>query len=356
MIKILLVEDSPVAMTVLKRMVDETPNMQVVGTARTGVDAMQLIPKFKPDVICTDLHMPKMDGLELTIEVMEKFPTPILIVSASVQKEDTQQVFQLLNAGAVDVFPKPTAGLASEYEAVKLRLMEKIRVISGVKVFTKRQHHKQVLVSKSPNSVSTANLTPSAYKPDIDAKIRVLAIGTSTGGPQALQELFSTFPPFIPVPVLCVQHISQGFLSGFVDWFNQNCPLPVEIAVNGEMPRPSVVYLPPDKQHMEIDRTGRFFCHQSPNVDGHCPSVTVLFNSVAKYYGKHAIAVLLTGMGRDGASGLLSIAQKNGFTIAQDEASSVVFGMPHEAIKLGAAHKVLSISEIAPVILQRLKA
>lgn len=354
MIKVLLVEDSPVAMTLLKRMVDETPDMQVVGTARTGVDAMALIPKTKPNVICADLHMPKMDGLELTIEVMDKFPTPILIISASVQKEDTQQVFQLLNAGAVDVFPKPTAGLSSEYETTKARLIEKIRVVSGVKVFTKKRHDKPRLISRDITH-SPDSFPPAAFKPDIDAIIKVLAIGTSTGGPQALQEFFSTFPPFLPVPVLCVQHISKGFLQGFVEWFRQNCPLPVEIAQHQEMPKPGVVYLPPDKQHLEIDRSGRFYCHESANVDGHCPSVTVLFNSVAKFYGKHTIAVLMTGMGRDGASGLLEIARKNGFTIAQDEATSIVFGMPHEAIKLGAANKVLPIQEIAPVVLQRLK-
>ncbi|MGK7945896.1 MAG: chemotaxis-specific protein-glutamate methyltransferase CheB [Microcystaceae cyanobacterium] len=354
MIKVLIVEDSPVAMTLLKRMVNETPDLQVVGTARTGVDAMDLIPKTKPNIICSDLYMPKMDGLELTMEVMSKFPTPILIISSSVQKKDTQQVFQLLNAGAVDVFPKPTAGLSSEYDATKARLIEKIRIVSGVKVFTKRRREKQPLVSQGVAN-SPTRFPPVAFKPDIDASIKVLAVGTSTGGPQALQELFSTFPPFIPVPVLCVQHISKGFLDGFVEWFNQSCPLPVEIAKHQEMPKPGVVYLPPDKQHLEIDRSGRFNCYISANVDGHCPSVTVLFNSVAKFYGRHAIAVLMTGMGRDGASGLLEIARKNGFTIAQDESTSVVFGMAHEAIKLGAANKILPIQEIAPVVLQRLK-
>ena len=353
MITILLVEDSPVAVTVLKRMIGETSDLAVVGTARTGVEAMELIPKLRPQVICTDLHMPKMDGLELTRQIMAQYPTPILVISASVQAEDTKEVFQLLNAGAVDVFPKPPAGLANDYETVKTKLTEKIRVLSGVKVFTKTGHLPSPRPSKQYSPLVPSSYPPPAFKPDLSATIKVIALGASTGGPQALQEVLSVFPLHLPVPILCVQHISQGFLQGFVDWLDANCPIPVQIAQHKEMPKPGVVYLPPDKEHLEIDAGGRFLCSKTASVDGHCPSVTVLFNSVAKYYGRHSIAALLSGMGRDGASGLLAIARHGSYTIAQNEESCVVFGMPQEAIKLGAAHQILPLTEIGPRILAR---
>ncbi|MFM7578772.1 MAG: CheB methylesterase domain-containing protein, partial [Microcystaceae cyanobacterium] len=158
-------------------------------------------------------------------------------------------------------------------------------------------------------------------------------MGASTGGPQALQEIFSVFPKHLPVPILCVQHISQGFLSGFIAWLNDSCAIDIQIAKTGEKPQAGTVYFPPDRQHLRLDSQGRFICLEGPPVDSHCPSVTVLFQSVAQRFGSGAVGILLTGMGRDGASGLLELRNKGGYTIAQDEASSIVFGMPQEAIK-----------------------
>lgn len=348
-IKVLLVEDSPLAVTILKRMISTAPDMQVVGTARTGIDALEMIGKLKPDVICTDLLMPKMNGLELTQTVMEKSPKPILVISAAVQDEDKNNVFQLLDAGAVDVFAKPRSGQIEEYEMLTDKLLTKIRVLSGVKVFTKRNKGATLNIKgdkatvKPPIPVSTAPL-PKTFK--------VIAIAASTGGPQAFQEILSHLPANFPLPILCVQHISTNFLAGFLDWLRQSCKLPILVAKTGDSPQRGVIYFPPERHHLQLDAQGRFYCADGPLVDGHCPSATVLFQTVARNYGASALGILLSGMGKDGAMGLLSLKQKGGFTIAQNEETSVVFGMPQEAIKLGAAKLVLGLPDIGPKIVE----
>ena len=182
-----------------------------------------------------------------------------------------------------------------------------------------------------------------------------MAIGASTGGPQALYAIISKLPANFPVPVICVQHISEGFLQGLVKWLACESKMQVKIAGLGELPQAGIVYLPPEKRHLELDSHGRFIYSQADKFPGHCPSITVTFKSVAKFYGRTAASVLLTGMGRDGAEGMLAIAQLGGLTIAQDQATCVVFGMPKEAIALGAAQYVLPVSAIAPLLLAKLK-
>lgn len=369
-IRVLLVEDSPVAIVILKRLLATAPDIEVVGVAQNGLEALELIPQLKPAVVCTDLHMPKMSGLELIRRIMAEHPRPILVISASVQEEDTGNVFELLEAGALDIFPKPRTGLPAEYEQAKIGLINRIRVLSGVSVFTQHSH--------KPTSLKPASSTPAVTKPsalpidpekkrmspassvfasrsvlDIRAP-RMVAIGSSTGGPQALHTILKQLPANFPVPILCVQHISEGFLQGLVDWLGTETALPIKIAQAGEVPQPGRVYFPPERRHLQLDNQGRFLLSNSPPVSGHCPSVTVLFQAVAAYYRQSAVGILLTGMGRDGAEGLLAIAQAGGTTIAQNEQSCIVFGMPKEAIALGAAQQVLPLTEIAPTLLTRI--
>jgi len=340
---VLLVEDSPVALEILERLLSSSPDIQVVGKARNGQEALALIPKVQPKVICTDLHMKGMDGLEFTKQVMANDPRPILVISTSVQKEDIHTIFELLQAGAVDVFPKPSTGLASDYEQVKRDLIGKIRILSGVTVFTKRQ--------QPPTKAIEVN-TPTAFT-NITRSMRVVAIGASTGGPQAVHKILAQLPADFPLPIICTQHISQGFLQGLVDWLAAECKVKVKIAQVGESPLPGTVYFAPDKSHLELDAQGKFIYSSSLPVDGHCPSITVTFKSIAKFYGRAAAGVLLTGMGRDGAEGMRAIAQVGGLTVAQDEKTCVVFGMPKEAIALHAVQHVLPIQEIAPVLLRK---
>lgn len=347
-IRVLLVEDSRISLTILKRILNSSPQIEVVGEARTGLEALPLIPQVEPDVICTDLHMPQMDGLEFTYEVMALYPRPILVISASVQEDDPHHVFQLLDAGAVDIFPKPRAGLLMDDDSLKQELINKVKILSGVKVLTKKR--------KSPSSLKRLEAGKffdfsfnSYFKP------KVIVIGASTGGPQALQELFSHLPPDFPIPIICIQHICFGFLHGLIDWLATSCSLPIEIAKPGNIPKPSTIYFPPEQQHLALDDQGRFICSDLPPLEGHRPSATVTFKSVAQFYGKATVGILLTGMGRDGALGMQAIAQSGGFTIAQDEATSVIFGMPKEAIDLGAAKVVLPIQAIAPTLLELLQ-
>ncbi|WP_254565812.1 chemotaxis-specific protein-glutamate methyltransferase CheB [Oscillatoria sp. HE19RPO] len=390
-IRVLLVEDSPVALMIFKRLLGSTPEIEIVGTAGTGIEGLELIPKVHPHVICTDLHMPKMDGLEFTKEVMAKFPCPILVVSSSVQAEDTHTVFNLLKAGAVDVFPKPRQGVMGNFEAIRHELISKIKVLSGVTVFTlhrrgainretqrvspgvvpprtpgkvlipeQKRVEPVIQTVKIPLSHTPTPRYPSApVSPDVTGTgsfrgVKIVAIGASTGGPQALHTILSQLPPKFPVPVICVQHISEGFLKGLVDWLGSECHLPVKIAPAGERPEPSIIYFPPEQKHLEFDNQGRFLYSSMEPVSGHRPSVTVTFNAVAKFYRRAALGILLTGMGRDGADGMLELFKQGGITIAQNEASSVVFGMPREAIALSAAQYILPITEIAPMLLHRL--
>jgi two-component system, chemotaxis family, protein-glutamate methylesterase/glutaminase len=336
-IRVLLVDDSPLALMILQRMLAASPEIQVVGTAGNGREALALIPQLQPAVICTDLHMPVMDGLELTREVMLRFPRPILVLSVSVQQDDTRNIFRLLEAGAVDVCAKPRSGLLTDDGHGMQELIGKIKILSGVVVF--RKHRRASLPPASPGQAQPAVIGP--------AVVRMVAIGASTGGPQALQTILTELPPDFPVPILCVQHISDGFLQGLVNWLAAQCRLKVKIAQPGELALPGTIYFPQERTHLEIDDNGRLMSSLAPPLEGHRPSVTFTFQSMARSYGSAAVGILLTGMGRDGAEGMRAIAQVAGITIAQDEESCTVFGMPKQAIDLGAAQYILPAHDIA---------
>ena len=336
-IRVLLVDDSPIALHIMQRLLSASPGIQVVGTAANGKEALELLPELNPDVICTDLHMPVMDGLEFTRAVMNKYPRPILVVSVSVEP-DSSNIFQMLGAGAVDVYPKPRDILGADQDKLARELSSKIRILAGVHVF-----RRTATAKTTPPSLPHLKLTP-------HANVRIVAIGASTGGPQALREILSHLPVEFPVPVLCVQHIGGDFLTGLVAWLAEACPLPVRKAVQGEQPRAGMVYFAPEDTHLELDGSGRFSLTQAPPCDGHRPSATVTLRAAARRYGAGTVGVLLTGMGRDGAEGMAEIAAAGGVTIAQDEASSVVYGMPKAAVELGAALHVLPIEQIAQAL------
>lgn len=348
--RVLIVEDSLIAQAILKRLLNHPPQVEVVGVASTGLEALRKIAQTEPDVICTDLHMPQMNGLELTQEVMAHAPLPILVFSTSVQKEDTHTVFKLLEAGAVDVVPKPRIESPENYAELQQHLLHRIQVLAGVKVFTR----KPTRSSPSTHNRTVAKPALSTVQPLCPlTRPRIVAIGASTGGPNAFKTILSQLPSTLPVPILCVQHISAGFLSGLLDWLQPLCPLPIQIATVGDRPQPGQVYFAPEQFHLEIDRQGYFVHSARLPVDGHRPSVTVLFNSIAALYRASTLGILLTGMGQDGAEGLQAIHQAGGQTIAQNKASSVVFGMPQEAIALGAAQHILALETVAPMIIQQ---
>jgi len=340
-IRVFLVDDSPLALVILKRMLATSPDIEVVGTARNGREALAMFESTRPEVICTDYHMPDMDGLALIQQTMVDFPRPILVISSTIDPAAREKAFPLLAAGAVDVFPKPSA--ESPFEQTAQMLVHKIKILAGVIVISRRP----ALARATP-----AAPTPQANRPPSSRSVRIVAIGASTGGPQALQTILSALPANLPCPILCVQHISAGFLQGLVTWLDGQCRLRVKIAEAGELAVPGTVYFPEEGTHLEINRHGVLTPSTAPPVDGHRPSATATFRSVARSYGSQCLAVLLTGMGSDGADGLMAVSQSSGLTIAQDEQSCVVFGMPKKAIELGAAQHVLPTDEIAQFLVR----
>ncbi len=362
-IRVLLVEDSPIVLIVFKRLLATAAEIEVVGTAHNGKEALELLPALQPDVICADYHMPVMDGLEFTRRVMSQFPRPILVISTSVHpKENEHNVFRLLEAGAVDIFPKLVVGSDRDYESFRQVLINKIKVLAGVKVFTRYSTRPSVgkpggtplTRPAQPASGLLSGIHPSTpFSQSPLSPVRAIAIGASTGGPQALHTLLTQLPTDLAVPVFCVQHISEGFLQGLVNWLAAECRLPVKIAQAGALPLPGVIYFASERSHLEFGRQGQFIWTASAPVDGHCPSVTVMLRSAAQHYSSGLIGILLTGMGRDGATGMQDVALAGGITIAQDEQSSIVFGMPKEAIALGAVKHVLAINEM-PTALSKL--
>ncbi|MDD4881435.1 MAG: chemotaxis-specific protein-glutamate methyltransferase CheB [Gallionellaceae bacterium] len=341
-IRVLLVDDSLITLVILKRIISTAPEIEVVGTATNGKEALALIPALKPDVICTDLHMPVMDGLEFTREVMDRFPHPILVLSISVQKDQTSNIFQLLEAGAIDVMAKPRGNAEADYAVDQRELIGKIKVLAGVVALRKRRKEPHAMASPGMNGLPTIKGVPP----------RIIGVGASTGGPQAFEEVLSHLPGKLPVPLLCVQHISEGFMQGLVDWLAQKCAMKISIAESGLLPQPGTAYFPREGSHLLLDDQGRLECSNALPCNGHRPAIDITFKSLARHYGNGAVGVLLTGMGRDGVDGMVAIAQAGGVTIAQDEASSIIFGMPKEAIAAHAARFVLPLTKVAPTLVK----
>ncbi len=339
-IRVLLVDDSVLALVILRRILSSAPDIEVVGTAINGREALGLIPQLQPDVICTDLHMPVMDGLEFTKAVMERFPRPILVISVSVQGDQIDNIFQLIDAGAVDVMAKPTGGLASADGINAQELISKIRILAGVMGLHKR----------GTRGVASDGLSRGAVSWNETTRPRVIGIGASTGGPQAFQQILSHLPGDFSLPLICVQHISEGFTPGLVEWLSAQCKIRVQIAETGAVPQPGTAYFPREGAQLMVDQHGRLDCSNEQTYGGHRPAINITFTSLAQYYGSSAVGVLLTGMGRDGIEGMQAIARAGGTTIAQDEESSIVFGMPKEAIAANAARYVLSLSDIGAAL------
>ncbi|NJM70105.1 MAG: response regulator [Scytonema sp. RU_4_4] len=347
---VVLVEDSPVALTILQRLLNSSPEVTVVGTARDGVEGLEIITQTQPDVICTDLLMEKMDGLELTKRVMAQDPRPILVISNFVQNTDTDNIFRLLQAGAADVFPKPTTGSPTDYERVKAALIAKIKVLSNMKVAAKLQQQKQQLTPPVEPTTSRSSIKSDFLVTNIACGLRVITIGASTRGLQAMQKILCKLPPHFPLPIICTLHVGQGVLSGLVNWLSSECSLKVKVAEVGELPSPGTIYFAPEKNHLELDYRGKFIYSKAALGEKHCPSITVMFKSIANFYGKSTAGVLLTGLGNDGAEGLQAISQVGGLTVAQDEKDGAAFGMVKEAIALGAAQHLLCIEDITPFL------
>jgi len=340
-IRVLLVDDSLLALEIIRRMLAAEPRIELCGTARDGAEALDLIPRLRPDVVCTDLHMPVMGGQELIREVVARHPLPILVLSVAVQKDQSAAIFEMLEAGALDIVAKPRGGLCEHDEALARELIAKIKVAAGVIVLRRRRRP-----AMPPPVAAFASAAARLPVPEI------IGIGASTGGPQALEAILRQLPAGFPLPLLCIQHIAEGFMAGLVDWLAHSSRVPVRFARDGEVPCGGTAYFAPEGRHLEIDNSGRLRCREHVSGEQHRPSVDLTLAALARRCGSAAMGVLLTGMGRDGAQGLGAIARAGGLTIAQDAASSIVFGMPRAAIEAGAAHLVLPLDRIAPALIR----
>lgn len=341
-IKILVVEDSPVAQLLLVHILNSDTALTVLGTANNGEEALEFLKRNKPHVIVMDIHMPGLDGFETTRRIMETQPVPIVICSASLNPAEVAQTFRALEAGAVAVVAKPVGLGHQEYEDMAGKLVETVKLMSEVKVVKRWPR------SRRAGGPAAASL-PAGAKPS-DGAIKVVAIGTSTGGPPVLQTILTGLPKDFSVPVLIVQHIAAGFLPGLVDWLNQTTGFSIHIAAHGEPLLPGRAYLAPDGYHMGLGGSGQIALSKQEPENGLRPAVSHLFRSVASVCGASAVGVLLTGMGRDGADELKALQDLGAVTIAQDAESSVVHGMPGEAIKLGAATYILAPDKIPAVL------
>lgn len=338
MIKILIVDDSETERTILKNIFQSETDITVVGYAKNGKEAVEMTAALKPDLITMDIHMPFMDGIEAIRHIMSQNPTPIVVISSTVNDTELNTTFKALAAGALSVLAKPTDIRSSDFAASKNNLLEVVRSMAEIKVIKRRF----VTHSLPKVIVPTEALSPACYQ--------IVAIGTSVGGPQVLKKILSALPADFPVPIVIVQHMTYGFIQGFVKWLNNNIALNVKNAEQDEVLQNGTVYFAPDAYHLEIcNQQGKLTANLTTGhpESGFRPSATVLLNSVAKTCGKHAIGILLTGMGNDGAKGLLALKQAQGHTLIQDPDSAVVFGMAGVAQSLGAVDKVIDVDQFA---------
>ena len=350
-LRVLVVDDSPVQRGMLISLLGSDPALEVVGWAASGAESIRAAARLRPDVITMDFRMPEMDGLAAARRIMHESPTPIVMVTASSSPEDRGLAAEAFQAGILAIVAKPTfkaSASAAPDRHVADDFLSTVKCMAQLKVF-RRPAPERLPAGHAPGLSPPG--PPTARRRTVRPEI--VAVGASTGGPQVLHQILTRLPADFPTPVLVVQHIADGFVSSMVDWLRPQCRVPIELAGSGvTLDRPGV-YLAPSGRHLVV--RGRVLAlTDDPLISGHRPSATVLMRSVAREYGAKAVGILLTGMGDDGAAGLREMRNAGAETIAQDEASSVVFGMPAVAIGLDAAEHVLPPVRIVDLLLQRI--
>ena len=311
--------------------VDET--IEIVGLATTGSETLELTRRSHPDVVIVDVALRRGDGLDTTRKIMAEMPTPVIVVSDTLGRDDAQFSSQALHAGAVAAERKPRVPGTLEFAERSLSLLETIHTMADVRVV--RRWPDGDRRAPAARAANTSSARPS-----------IVAIASSTGGPTALREILIALPESFPLPIVVVQHIATGFVAGFVRWLDESVALHVKVGEHDEPLRPATVYIAPDGTHIRVARERRIEFMPGPPVDGHCPSGTVLFESVAAF-GPKGLCVILTGMGNDGLSGLRAVRKSGGVVVAQDEATSAVFGMPKAALDAGVTDLAMSPKAIA---------
>jgi two-component system chemotaxis response regulator CheB len=336
-IRLLLAEDSTVQRELLRYVLEESGEFEIVGSVADGEAAIEQAALLKPDIILMDCHMPKVDGIKATRVIMENTPTPIVMASATSSPGDSGLPFDAIAQGALAFVSKPAAIGTPAFDRDSASLVRTLRLMSDVKVVGRRTR----------SAERKAAVAPAASR---ERNVDVIGLVGSTGAPGVIDEILSGVGDGVPPPLLIVQHMSAGFVGGFAAWLAARTGVEVALAKHGQPVRPGCAYVAPDGHHLGITPFGRLQLSDEAEDDGFRPSGTRLLSSLARSYGARAMGVVLTGMGRDGAAGMLELQRAGATTVVQNEGTCVVFGMPQEAIRLGAVQHVLAPAEIAALI------
>ncbi len=344
-IRVLIVEDSAVVRELLRHVISSDNRLEVAEAVSTAEEALRILPRVAPDVVSLDIRLPGMDGLQATRQIMAEHPVPIVVVAASVQSEDLNIAMNALRSGALAVVEKPVGVTAADYERVARHLCTQLRIMSEVHVVRQRSPRAEPLPVTGRALRAALPFVPAPGR----GGFGIVGLVASTGGPSALMQVLNGLGADFHLPVVLVQHITPSFHTGFVEWLNGVSPLPVSDARDGDTPQRGRVYVAPAERHLHLE--GSFFrLEDAPPLRLQRPSGTLLFRSLARSYGSRCVAALLTGMGDDGADGLLDIRKAGGYTLAEDASTAVVYGMPAAAVELGAACKSVPLGEVASTI------
>jgi len=346
-IRVLIVDDSAFMCRILRDIISADPLLEVAGQGRDGRDAVAMAESLKPDVITMDINMPHVDGLQATELIMSQHPRPIVIVSSE-SREGAASTLRALELGAIDFVPKPSSGIDLDMHSVRDELTRKLKLAAKVPVVRTATRSKIA----APASVAR-NTGPQTGVSQSGGKAPIVVIAASTGGPAAVTQLVGSFPRDLAASVILVLHMPAAFTTQFTAQLAEVSLLPVKEAVANEMTQPGVIYVCPGSSHLRVSAQGKILLDEGPRIEGYRPCADVAFESVASYARGLAVGVVLTGMGNDAAKGAVDLKSKGGYVLAQDEATSMIFGMPAEAIKTGAVDEVLPLGNISAAIEKR---
>lgn len=349
-IRVLVVDDSPFMCKVLKEIINSDPQLEVVGQGRDGRDGVALAESLRPDVITMDINMPHVDGLQATELIMSQHPRPIVIVSSE-SREGAASTLKALELGAIDFVPKPSNGIDLDMKTVREELTRKLKLAAKVRVVRTATRSK-VAIGHASNGAEPTSCAP-AVPTQLGGKFPMIVIAASTGGPAAVTRVVGSLPAEFPAAILLVLHMPATFTSQFSLQLAEISNLQVKEAENNEAPQPGTIYLCPGSHHLRLSMGGKISLDPGPRIEGYRPCADVALESVAAYARALTVAVVLTGMGSDAAKGVKAVKAAGGYVVAQDEATSVIFGMPAEAIQTGAVDEVLPLDSIGTALDKR---